>query len=169
MNSISVQNLKKKVDEGLDNSILVDVREEFEYNGEAIPKTENIPADVLNNECSRLKNVNTVYVCCRTGARSSQACSTLAKAGVNVVNVEGGIEAWKSAGFEVDFKKNTLPLVRQVMIVAGGFTLVGVLLGAFVNVWWYVVPGVIGTGLFFAGISGYCGLTKILKYMPWNK
>jgi hypothetical protein len=27
----------------------------------------------------------------------------------------------------------------------------------------------IGAGLVFAGVSGFCGMTKLLGLMPWNR
>jgi len=39
-----------------------------------------------------------VYVYCRSGKRSMTAARRLAGAGYKVVNLEGGIMAWNSAG-----------------------------------------------------------------------
>jgi hypothetical protein len=47
--------------------------------------------------------------------------------------------------------------------------LIGVLLGAFVSSGFYVLSGLIGAGLVFAGVSGFCGMAKLLALMPWNR
>jgi len=31
------------------------------------------------------------------------------------------------------------------------------------------ISGLVGAGLLFAGISGHCGLARLLAVMPWNK
>ena len=42
------------------------------------------------------------YVICRSGSRGQQACEKFLKAGFsNVVNIEGGTEAWVAAGLPV--------------------------------------------------------------------
>ena len=31
------------------------------------------------------------------------------------------------------------------------------------------LSGFVGAGLMFAGISGWCGMAKLLALMPWNR
>ena len=169
MKSISVQDLKTELDKGEKGCVLIDVREDFEHRAEAIPEAENMPAGTLDNMVPKLKKLDTVYVSCRTGGRSAVACQQLAAAGVNVVDVEGGLEAWKTADFDINKKGKAMPLMRQVMLVAGASILLGVLLGWFVNMYWFILAGAVGAGLTFAGLTGHCGLTQVLKHMPWNK
>ncbi len=33
----------------------------------------------------------------------------------------------------------------------------------------YAVPAFVGAGLTFAGITGWCGMAKLLALMPWNR
>jgi rhodanese-related sulfurtransferase len=42
-----------------------------------------------------------VYVVCRSGARSANACGFLRASGVDAINVTGGTLAWIEAGFDV--------------------------------------------------------------------
>ncbi|HBA02856.1 MAG TPA: rhodanese-like domain-containing protein, partial [Clostridium sp.] len=44
-----------------------------------------------------LKKENEYYLMCQTGSRSSLACRRLTKEGFNVINVRGGIGAYKGA------------------------------------------------------------------------
>jgi len=93
----------------------------------------------------------------------------LAEKGVDVVNVIGGVEAWQNAGYELDGKGRVLPMMRQVLIAAGALILIGFFLGMFVHEAWYWLVGAVGAGLFFAGSTGVCSMTYVLKLMPWNK
>ena len=84
--------------------------------------------------------------------------------------VEGGIEAWKKAGLPVvRDRSQPIEIQRQVMIAAGSLVLLGVLLGQFVPPAFYAVPALVGAGLIFAGITGWCGMAKLLALMPWNR
>jgi hypothetical protein len=45
----------------------------------------------------------------------------------------------------------------------------GIALGALVSPPFYALSAFVGAGLVFAGVSGFCGMAKILAYMPWNR
>jgi hypothetical protein len=47
--------------------------------------------------------------------------------------------------------------------------LLGVVLGALVAPAFYALAGFVGAGLLFAGISGFCGMARLLAVMPWNR
>lgn len=170
MKTISPTELKAKLSDSNADEILLDVRETYEHKASYIPNSENIPLAEVEEAIGKLKNVGTVYVHCGSGGRSARACNILASHGVNVVNVDGGIDAWKAAGFEVlGSGRNTIPIMRQVMIVAGALTLIGATLGFLVSSWWYALSAFVGAGLFFAGVTGICTMTYLLGYMPWNR
>jgi hypothetical protein len=59
--------------------------------------------------------------------------------------------------------------MRQVQIAAGSMVVLGVVLGALVSPWLYLLAGFVGAGLVFAGITGTCGLARLLRVMPWNR
>ncbi|WP_153732060.1 rhodanese-like domain-containing protein [Sporosarcina obsidiansis] len=74
----------------------VDVRTPAEYKGNHIKEFQNIPLHVLNNKISSLKKDQEVVVICQSGMRSSKAAGQLKKAGfTNVINVRGGMSAWR--------------------------------------------------------------------------
>ena len=82
----------------------------------------------------------------------------------------GGIQAWKAAGLPVEEDKSQpLPLMRQVQIAAGVLILLGVLLGYTVNGGFFLLSGAVGAGLTFAGVTGFCGMARLLAIMPWNR
>jgi len=34
---------------------------------------------------------------------------------------------------------------------------------------WIALTWFVGAGLTFAGVSGFCGMARLLAVMPWNK
>jgi rhodanese-related sulfurtransferase len=97
MKTISVEDLKAKLDAG-EKINLVDVREPHEHaafniGGILLPlgKVQVLETDDIDH----LKN-ETVYVYCRSGNRSGQACLMLEPYGFkDIVNVSGGMLAWQ--------------------------------------------------------------------------
>ena len=84
--------------------------------------------------------------------------------------LEGGIEAWKAAGLPIiSDKSKPIEIMRQVQIVAGSLVLLGVTLGYLVDPSLFLVSGFIGAGLTFAGTTGWCGMAKLLAFLPWNR
>jgi hypothetical protein len=111
---------------------------------------------------------------CRSGARTSANAGSLGEAartaGCEAYLLEGGLEAWKAAGLPTaQNRKAPLELMRQVQIAAGGLALAGFALGAGIDPAFHLLSGFIGAGLVFAGVSGWCGMAKLLALMPWNK
>ncbi|MHA6498105.1 YgaP family membrane protein, partial [Escherichia coli] len=43
------------------------------------------------------------------------------------------------------------------------------ILGYTVNSGFFLLSGFVGAGLLFAGISGFCGMARLLDKMPWNQ
>jgi rhodanese-related sulfurtransferase len=97
MKTISVEDLKAKIDAG-EKINLVDVREPHEHeafniSGILLPlgKVQGLETDDIDH----LKE-ETVYVYCRSGNRSGQACLMLEPYGFkNIINVSGGMLAWQ--------------------------------------------------------------------------
>jgi Protein of unknown function (DUF2892) len=46
---------------------------------------------------------------------------------------------------------------------------VGTLLGLFVSPRFFAVPAFVGAGLITAGVTGFCGMARILMRAPWNQ
>ncbi|MBM5801390.1 MAG: DUF2892 domain-containing protein [Cyanobacteria bacterium K_DeepCast_35m_m2_023] len=59
--------------------------------------------------------------------------------------------------------------MRQVQIAAGSLVLLGVILSQVAAPGWIWLSAVVGAGLVFAGISGFCGMARLLAAMPWNR
>ncbi|HCU07143.1 MAG TPA: hypothetical protein DIC42_06175 [Holosporales bacterium] len=61
------------------------------------------------------------------------------------------------------------PIIQQVHIIVGSMVLLGVMLSHIHHEAWIYFSGFFGLGLLFAGLTGWCGMAKLLFLMPWNK
>ena len=80
--------------------IILDVRTPQEVSSGAIENASTIDFydQDFERKISKIQKDKTVYVYCKSGARSSQAAKLLVKYGqAKVVNLNGGIMAWQSA------------------------------------------------------------------------
>lgn len=94
MEEITVEELKRKIDNGEDFQ-LIDVRETFEYEVSNLGG-ENIPLSGIMIESDKIATDKPVIVQCRSGKRSAAAIMQLQSLGFdNLYNLEGGIIAWK--------------------------------------------------------------------------
>lgn len=172
MQHVDVSELKNLLNTGTAaDTLVIDVRTPAEYRREQIVGVVNMPLDKIENYVDDLRDYENVYVHCASGNRSAQACQKLDTLGLdNIVNVQGGISAWKDAGFHTKENKSApLPIMQQVQIVAGSLVVVGVLLSALAHPWFLALSAFVGAGLVFAGVSGTCTMGLILARMPWNR
>jgi rhodanese-related sulfurtransferase len=86
-----------------DDVVLIDVREQAEYDEAHIPDITLIPLGTVPDSLDQIPTDKTVIMTCRSGNRSGQATEFLRQQGFdNVHNMEGGIVAWQAAGFAVE-------------------------------------------------------------------
>ena len=91
MGKITVEEVKTIVDNKDENYVLIDVREDYEFNEGHIPGAVNIPlGNITTIDYSKEK---TLIVYCRSGNRSNQAAIKLKNMGYNVKDM-GGILDW---------------------------------------------------------------------------
>jgi rhodanese-related sulfurtransferase len=86
-------------------AVIIDVREDSEWNAQHIPGAIHIPLAQLNDRLSELKPYkdSPVITQCRSGGRSAKAQDLLTSAGfANVYNMDGGIIAWDKAGLKTE-------------------------------------------------------------------
>ena len=149
---------------------VIDVREPMEYAAGHIAGSLNVPLGRISQ--ADLPRGPLVLVC-HSGNRSAQALAQLLQQGHHpqpLSDLEGGIPAWQQAGLPVRKLKNApLPLMRQVQIAAGALVLLGLILGTWVAPAWILLSWFVGAGLVFAGVSGFCGMARLLAAMPWNR
>ncbi len=150
---------------------LVDIREPNEHLRERLPGAECVPLSTLSAEAEGVRFRGPVVFHCRSGMRTSGSAEYLAAhtQGESYI-LEGGVNGWKAAGFQtiVD-RSQPIDLMRQVQIAAGSLVVAGVVLGYLVHPAFYLLAGGVGAGLVFAGVSGFCGMARMLRLMPWNR
>jgi rhodanese-related sulfurtransferase len=169
LRTISPDDAARLLREG--KATLVDVREADEHARERIPGARNLPLSRLGAGAAAEPG-RAVLFHCRSGARTAGNAAQLAAGagGCEAFVVEGGLDAWKRAGLPVAVdRRQPIELMRQVQITAGALVVIGVLGGAFVAPWLYGLAGFVGAGLVFAGVTGTCGMARLLRLMPWNR
>lgn len=151
--------------------LLIDVREPGEYKNEHIPGALSVPLSKLQPEQIPTAVNQTIVLSCQSGKRSNMAAQKLVEAGLpNFLQLEGGLNAWKEAGYETEASSNApISLMRQVRIVAGTLVFTGTVLGAFVSPWFLILSGFVGAGLIFAGITDTCAMAMLLAKLPYNQ
>jgi len=168
--TISPEQAKRLLEEG---AVLVDIREVDEHAREKIAGASPLPLSKLDEADLAVHEGKPVLFHCKSGARTLANAPRLAdKAGdaCEAYIVEGGLDAWKRAGLPVvTDRRQPIELQRQVQIAAGSLAFFGTLLGLLVSPWFFAVPLFVGGGLMNAGITGFCGMARLLVYMPWNR
>lgn len=168
--TLSPTEARRLLDQG---ALLVDIREADEHARENIPGARLAPLSRLDQTDLAFSEGQRVLFHCRSGARTQGNAARLsAKAGgaCEAFILEGGLDAWKKAGLPVTVdRRQPLELQRQVQIGAGSMAFLGTMLGLFVSPWFFIIPAFVGAGLTVAGITGFCGLARILKRAPWNR
>lgn len=98
-NSVNDLAEKLKADK---NTYVIDVRRPGEYASGHVPGARSIPLHELTERIGELDKTRTVHVICAGGYRSSMACSLLLQNKFdNLINIEGGTQAWRKAGHAV--------------------------------------------------------------------
>lgn len=97
---IDVQDAKQRLDNG---AVLVDVREQNEYDEAHIPGSRLIALSKFAEGHAALPKDKPLIMQCRSGARSGQATQFLLQNGyTDVVNMAGGILAWGEAELPIE-------------------------------------------------------------------
>lgn len=85
-----------------EGAVLIDVREDWEYQEMRIPGAVLIPLSQVPDRLDDIPEGSDVYVHCRMGSRSARAVDFLLAHGrPRSFNVAGGIDAWKEAGLPI--------------------------------------------------------------------
>ncbi len=94
---ITAAEAKRLIDQG---ALLVDVREVNEYASENIPGARNEPLSRIGR--SPITGAPAIVFHCKSGARTRMNAHALADCtDADVYILDGGIEAWKAAGYPV--------------------------------------------------------------------
>jgi len=132
-----------------------------------------VSLDVLDSaavEAVRGRHPGPVYLLCASGIRATKAAGILQAAGLtDALVVAGGTNAWVAAGLPVVRGRKTISIERQVRIGAGTFVVTGFVLGWWVQRDFFIISGLVGLGLIFAGVTDICTLGILLAKAPWNR
>jgi rhodanese-related sulfurtransferase len=152
-------------------AILVDIREADEFARSHIIGAQSQPLSTWEKAHLSVDPDADVIFTCRSGMRTAGACDRLAaRVSGDAFVLEGGLDAWAKAGLPVATNADApMEIMRQVQIAAGSLVLIGVVLGFLVSPIWFGLSGFVGAGLTFAGISGFCGMARVLMLVPWNR
>lgn len=168
---ISVEELKKL--DGHDK-IFVDVRSPAEYRSVRVQGAVNLPLNTIN--CDDVKKLigykqnPAIVLLCGKGGRARKAAEILQAGAFNLLVVEGGTNACVDANMPIEKGSGTMiSIERQVRIGAGSLVCLGLVLGHFVNPYFYFLSAFIGAGLVFAGVTDWCGMGLLIARAPWNK
>lgn len=84
----------------LDDAVILDVREQDEWDAGHAPGAIHIPLGELPARLDELPDTDagTLAVTCRGGGRSSRAVAWLTQQGFDVANLDGGMKGWQAAG-----------------------------------------------------------------------
>ncbi|MBN8543698.1 MAG: rhodanese-like domain-containing protein [Alphaproteobacteria bacterium] len=170
LRSIDAKTLKTWMD--TNEAVLVDVREPAEHAAENITGATLLPLGSVSKSALPPYAGKKLVIHCRKGGRGGSACQKLLTEdpSLEIYNLEGGIDAWNAAGLMVVISgKSFLPLDRQVQLTIGLLLIAGSILGTVFSPLWFLLTGVIGAGLTVAGLTGFCGLARIMAKMPWNQ
>jgi len=94
---ITVDQLVLELNRG---ATIVDVREVDEYVEAHVPGVRLIPLGSIPDALDSLSRDETIYVICRSGARSLRAADMLLANGLDAVSVSGGTMAWIQRGLD---------------------------------------------------------------------
>ena len=162
---IAANDAKRLIDQG---ATLVDIRSTDERARQSIPGSLHGPLGEIPN----LHDVSRPIIFhCHAGKRTAANAAKLKEAASGEAYIlSGGIEAWNQERFPIVANANQpIEINRQVMIAGGTLVLLGVLLGTYLAPAFYLLAAFAGAGLVFGGVSGWCGMAKLLGVIPWNR
>ncbi len=87
---------------GLDDAVVLDVRNASEFDEGHIPGAVNVAYLQLSKRLGEVPAGKQVFVNCRSGFRSARAVSYLNEHGFNATNIAGGFLAWEEAGYPIE-------------------------------------------------------------------
>ncbi len=96
--AIEITDIAQELERG---SILIDVREQHEWDAGHAPDALHFPLQRLHTMHTELSAGTRYLAICRSGSRSRVAAELLLRLGYTAVNVRGGMLAWEEAGYPV--------------------------------------------------------------------
>lgn len=85
----------------LGDATFLDVREPFEYEAGHVAGSLHVPMNEVGGRLDEIPRDHRIVVVCHLGQRSALVSDFLRRQGVDAYNLEGGLEAWAAAGYEL--------------------------------------------------------------------
>ena len=105
---MSAQELDRMLREEAGTFTLLDVRRAGEWKDGHLKDARWSTLDQLQKHVNELERERPTVVMCKSGYRSSIACSVLERAGLtNITNLIGGFDGWRAMGLPVEDRKST--------------------------------------------------------------
>ena len=108
VNEIDIDRVKQVL-ENNPNTIIIDVREDSEWQQGHLPNAIHLGKGIIERDIEKLypDHDQPVILYCGGGFRSALACDNVQKMGyTQVLSMKGGYSAWLEAGYEICPKKN---------------------------------------------------------------
>jgi rhodanese-related sulfurtransferase len=86
-------------------AVLLDVRTRQEFRNGHAPRARNLPLDQLATRALEIPSDRQVLAICQSGGRSARATALLRDKGYDVLDVQGGMSAWRRAGLPVEGRR----------------------------------------------------------------
>lgn len=100
------------VDAITDETTVLDVREDDEWEAGHIAQAQHIPLGDVMSRYGELPADAEIHVICRSGGRSARVTAWLNQNGFDAVNVSGGMGAWMDAERDMVSETGTAPYVK---------------------------------------------------------
>ena len=98
---ISAEELYALINQGMLESIIIDVRTPAEFAKGAIAGAKNMPVDGIMTQVDALRGYKKIYLYCLSGGRSQLALAQLASSGLTeeLYSLTNGILTWRKLGY----------------------------------------------------------------------
>lgn len=97
---LSVAEAARRMQE--DGLVLIDVREQYEWDAGRVPGSRHIPLDRIASAGPEIPNDRPIAFICLGGTRSSLVTEAFRNAGYDVYNVAGGFALWFQSGLPTE-------------------------------------------------------------------
>ncbi len=157
--------------------VIVDVREQDEFDAGHVENSVNVPlsrfSTVAPGVLYQLRDKDVVLMC-YSGKRAANAYNLAQSFGFSQSKdyevYDGGIKAWMAAGKPVvQTKKSKLSLMRQTQLAMGVAVVAFSILSVTLDPNYGILAAGMGMGMMFAGLTGNCFLANAVSRMPWNR
>lgn len=97
-----------------DDAVFLDIREQHEWDAGHAPGAVHIPLGEIGQRLDEIRQLaadGPLVVSCKGGGRVKRTLPSLAEYGLDVANLEGGMNAWHQAGKPMESADGSRPTV----------------------------------------------------------